>query len=126
MVVFIFLFCSTSVWSIEHEIGRIRRLLNDVSQDSIFLQYNRTFDSLNWTQRTPAFAADHTSGFRYVYTHNSCTRRTHKGFKGTVVNRALPSLHEGSLEIALTVPLNMTVFRLSLNFVYQNIYLEIK
>ena len=28
-----------------------------------------------------------------------------KGFKGTVVNRALPSLHKGSLEITLTVPL---------------------
>ena len=28
-----------------------------------------------------------------------------KGFKGTIVNRALPSLHEGSLEIMLTVPL---------------------
>ena len=28
-----------------------------------------------------------------------------KAFKGTVVNRALPSLHEGSLEITRTVPL---------------------
>ena len=28
-----------------------------------------------------------------------------KAFKGTVVNRALPSLHGGSLEITLTVPL---------------------
>ena len=27
-------------------------------------------------------------------------------FKGTVVNRALPFLHEGSLKITLTVPLN--------------------
>ena len=27
-----------------------------------------------------------------------------KAFKGTVVNRALPSLHGGSLEITLTVP----------------------
>ncbi len=26
-------------------------------------------------------------------------------FKGVIVNRALPSLHEGSLEITLTVPL---------------------
>ena len=26
-------------------------------------------------------------------------------FKDTVVNRTMPSLHEGSLEIALTVPL---------------------
>ena len=30
-----------------------------------------------------------------------------KGFKGTVVNRALLSLHEGSLEITLTVPLTI-------------------
>ena len=30
-----------------------------------------------------------------------------KGFKGTVVNRALPSLHGGSLEITLTVPLSL-------------------
>ena len=28
-----------------------------------------------------------------------CTRWTDKGFKGTVVNRALPSLHEVSLTI---------------------------
>ena len=37
-----------------------------------------------------------TSGFRKVYL---CTRRMHKGFKGTVVNRTFPSLHGGSLEI---------------------------
>ena len=30
---------------------------------------------------------------------------TVKGFKGIVINRALPSLHGGSLEIILTVPL---------------------
>ena len=30
--------------------------------------------------------------------------RSQKGFKGTVVNQALPSLHEGSLENTLTVP----------------------
>ena len=41
----------------------------------------------------------HTKWFRSVY-----TRQTHKGFKGTVVNRVLPSLHGGSLEIMLTVP----------------------
>jgi len=29
-----------------------------------------------------------------------------QGFNGTVVNRALPSLHGGSLEITLTIPLN--------------------
>ena len=29
-----------------------------------------------------------------------------KSFKDTVLNRALPSLHRGSLEITLTVPLN--------------------
>ena len=34
-----------------------------------------------------------------------CIHRTHKGFKGTVVNRGLPSLHGGSLDIILTVPL---------------------
>ena len=33
--------------------------------------------------------------------------RTDKYFKGTVVNRALPSLHERSLKITLTVPLNI-------------------
>ena len=30
---------------------------------------------------------------------------TSEGFKGTILNRALPSLHGGSLEITLTVPL---------------------
>ena len=35
-----------------------------------------------------------------------------KAFQGTVVNRAMPSLHEGSLEIKLTVPFS---FR-ALNF----------
>ena len=30
----------------------------------------------------------------------------HKEFKGTVVNRAVPSFHVGPLEITLTVPLN--------------------
>ena len=30
----------------------------------------------------------------------------HKEFKGTVVNRAVPSFHGGPLEITLTVPLN--------------------
>ncbi len=33
------------------------------------------------------------------------TRLTVKGFKGTIVNRALSSLHGGSREITLTVPL---------------------
>jgi len=33
--------------------------------------------------------------------------RYDKGFKGTVVNRALPSLHGEPPEIPLTVPLNM-------------------
>ena len=45
---------------------------------------------------------------RQVYAHNThifCTRRKHKGFKGTVVNRALLSLCiEGQLEVTLTVP----------------------
>ena len=45
---------------------------------------------------------------------NSLTKQKHalliktwsdKALKGTVVNRTLPSLHEGSLEITLTVPL---------------------
>jgi len=30
-----------------------------------------------------------------------------QGFKGTVVNRALQSLHDGLLKITLTVPLNL-------------------
>ena len=34
--------------------------------------------------------------------------RSDKAFKGTVVNKALPSLHGGSLEITLTVPLIYT------------------
>ena len=29
-----------------------------------------------------------------------------KAFKGTFINQALPSLHGGSIEITLTVPLN--------------------
>jgi len=29
-----------------------------------------------------------------------------KAFKGTYINQALPSLHGGSIEITLTVPLN--------------------
>ena len=33
---------------------------------------------------------------------NSLSYCTHKAFKGTVVNRSLPSLHGGSLEITLT------------------------
>ena len=32
-------------------------------------------------------------------------------FKGTVVNRVLPSLHGGSLEITFTVPLNLQKFQ---------------
>ena len=42
------------------------------------------------------FNAMHTPEF-------SATPRAHKGFKGR--NRVLPSLHGGSLEITLTVPL---------------------
>ena len=38
-----------------------------------------------------------------------------KGIKGTVVNRAMPSMHRGSLEITLTVPLKIKV-----NLVYKN------
>ena len=33
-------------------------------------------------------------------------QRLDKGFKGTTVNPTLPSLHEGSLNIKLTVSLN--------------------
>ena len=33
------------------------------------------------------------------------TRRAHKGFKGTFVNRGFPSLYGGSLKSLLTVPL---------------------
>ena len=36
-----------------------------------------------------------------------CTRRTRKCFQGAVVNRAYPSLNEGSLEITLSVPFKM-------------------
>ena len=34
-----------------------------------------------------------------------------KGFKGTVVNRTLSSLHRGSLEIKITVPLTLFYWR---------------
>ena len=34
-----------------------------------------------------------------MFTHTYlCTRGTHKGFQGTVVNRPLPSFHGGSVE----------------------------
>ena len=36
--------------------------------------------------------------------------RPDKAFKDTVVNRALPSLHRGSLEITHTVPLNLNFY----------------
>ena len=43
-----------------------------------------------------------------------------KGFRGTVVSRALRALHRGSLEITLTVPLRMmiscSVLRVELRF----------
>ena len=39
-------------------------------------------------------------GYTYLF-----TRRTHKGFKGTIVNPAFLSLHGESLEITLIVPL---------------------
>ena len=46
------------------------------------------------------------------FTHTYlCTRRTHKGLKGTVVNRALPSVHGGSLKITLTVSLSNCTFK---------------
>ena len=39
-------------------------------------------------------------------TQISVRTRTHKGFKGTVVNHLLPSLHEDSVNITLTAPLS--------------------
>ena len=60
--------------------------------------------SVHCTQRTP--------GFRTIqlllnrFTHRSLsTLKNSQRFKGTVVNRALPSLHGSSLDITLTVPL---------------------
>ena len=42
-----------------------------------------------------------------TFTHSAlCTRYTVKGLKDTRVHRKLPSLHGGSLEILLTVPLS--------------------
>ena len=38
-----------------------------------------------------------------------------KGFKTTVVNRALSSLHRGSLEITITIPLNRILTMLITN-----------
>ena len=43
---------------------------------------------------------------KYGYLIHTCS---YKAFKGTVVNRVLPSLHEGSLEIMFTVPLSSPV-----------------
>jgi len=41
-----------------------------------------------------------------AFTHTShFSTKTHKGFKGTVVDQTYPPIHRGSLEITLTVPL---------------------
>jgi len=39
-----------------------------------------------------------------------------KGFKGTVVTRELPSLHEGSLEITLPLPLKGVLIENKMSF----------
>ncbi len=41
-----------------------------------------------------------------------------KAFKGTLVNRASPSLHEVSLEITHTVPLSISFFK-NIGLLYQ-------
>ena len=48
-----------------------------------------------------------------------------KGFKGTVVNRALPSLHEGSLKTTCTVPLHEGLLEISRTFPLHERLLEI-
>ena len=35
-----------------------------------------------------------------------------QGFKGSIVNQALPCLHGGSLEITLTVPPNLMILKI--------------
>ena len=45
------------------------------------------------------------NNFRVRKTTVSSIFLSDQGFNGTVVNRALPSFHGGSLEITLTVPL---------------------
>ena len=62
--------------------------------------------SLNLTQRTAEFSADHTSEFRYMYTHITSLSSTN-----TVVNRAFPSLHGGSPEITLNSPFKLELWR---------------
>ena len=57
------------------------------------------------TQRSWAALWGFQAGSNMFKQRDLSTRWTGKDFKGTVVNRTLPSLHEGSLEITLTVPL---------------------
>jgi len=51
---------------------------------------------------------------------------SNNAFEGTVVNRAMPSFHEGSLEIKFTIPLRTLVLTLRfLLFRGKNLFLEI-
>ena len=61
-----------------------------------FLAYNKK-DWRNYQNRTFIKLVKNNVFFHIFY---------QIGFKGTFVNRALPSLHKGSLRIMLTVPLN--------------------
>ena len=58
-----------------------------------------------WYQTTWQITKEDILNYSHALYHNY----TFKGFRGTVVNKAMPSLHmiEGSLEITLTVPLNI-------------------
>ena len=47
-----------------------------------------------------------------------------KAFQGTIVYRALPSLHEGSFEIKLTVPLKSTLLKQMHPFQFQKLSKE--
>ena len=58
------------------------------------------------TQRTPLFTRIQVVFKRFKHS-GLFSRQTVKGWKDTVVNRALSSLHGGSMEITLTLPLRL-------------------
>ena len=60
--------------------------------------------SLDYTHRTPEFAAEYNWGPISLPWTNTLR------FKGSKINWALPSLHGGSLKITFTVPLFYTIY----------------
>ena len=67
---------------------RVQRYVCENLSKPAFIQLQTPVYSLNSIQRTPEFAAEY-NGFTHTYL---CARRTHKGLKGIIVNRALHSL----------------------------------